>query len=255
MSKAVAKVDKDGTVSLEPIPQNDSSVVLGMIDKIIANPDVPVERVEQMFNLHTRVMAEEARKRYAIAMAGAQKAMLPVQVDAYNPQTKGKYASFDALDRMIRPIYTQHGLAISWNTETPSPDVLRVIAYVSHEAGHEREFKIDMPADGRGAKGGDVMTKTHATGSAFTYGRRYLLGGIFNVATTKMGANDDDGNAANGGLITPEQAEELAKLITETKSDIHKFLEIGGLESLSDMPAKKFPSAKAMLLKKKEAKS
>ena len=49
-----------------------------------------------------------------------------------------------------------------------------------------------MPADGKGAKGGDVMTKTHATGSAMTYGQRYLVKMIFNIA---VGA-DDDGRAA-----------------------------------------------------------
>jgi hypothetical protein len=31
-----------------------------------------------------------------------------------------------------------------------------------------------MPGDGKGAKGGDVMTKTHATGAALSYGQRYL---------------------------------------------------------------------------------
>jgi ribosomal protein L37AE/L43A len=50
-----------------------------------------------------------------------------------------------------------------------------------------------MPADGKGAKGNDVMTKTHAAGAAGSYGARYLLKGIFNVA---IGENDDDGNGA-----------------------------------------------------------
>jgi hypothetical protein len=51
-----------------------------------------------------------------------------------------------------------------------------------------------MPADGKGAKGGDVMTRTHATGSALSYGMRYLLKMIFNVA---VGEDDDDGNDAD----------------------------------------------------------
>jgi hypothetical protein len=51
-----------------------------------------------------------------------------------------------------------------------------------------------MPADGKGARGNDVMTKTHATGSAVSYGMRYLLKMIFNVSS---GEADDDGNAAS----------------------------------------------------------
>lgn len=49
-----------------------------------------------------------------------------------------------------------------------------------------------MPADGKGAKGGDVMTKTHAAGSAMSYGQRYLLKMIFNLAV----GDDDDGQKA-----------------------------------------------------------
>jgi hypothetical protein len=48
-----------------------------------------------------------------------------------------------------------------------------------------------MPSDGKGAKGGDVMTKTHATGAAESYGMRYLLKMIFNIA---IGEEDNDGN-------------------------------------------------------------
>jgi hypothetical protein len=52
-----------------------------------------------------------------------------------------------------------------------------------------------MPADGKGARGNDVMTKTHAAGSAMSYGMRYLLKLIFNVA---VGVDlDDDGNGAS----------------------------------------------------------
>jgi hypothetical protein len=65
-------------------------------------------------------------------------------------------------------------------------------ATLTHAAGFTRKYLIDMPADGKGAKGNDVMTKTHATGSATQYGMRYLLKMIFNVAI----GEDDDGNAA-----------------------------------------------------------
>ena len=58
---------------------------------------------------------------------------------------------------------------------------MRVVCYVSLGA-HTRKYKADMPADRKGAKGGNVITKTHATGAAMSYGMRYLLKYIFNVA-------------------------------------------------------------------------
>jgi hypothetical protein len=65
-----------------------------------------------------------------------------------------------------------------------------------------------MPVDGKGARGGDVMTKTHAMGSGISYGMRYLLRMIFNLAIDQ----DDDGNAA-GGLIRPGRAERRIRTI------------------------------------------
>jgi hypothetical protein len=79
--------------------------------------------------------------------------------------------------------------------------MMRVLCHVSHSAGHERTYQIDMPADGKGAKGGDVMTKTHAAGAAASYGMRYLLKMIFNLA---VGEDDTDGNMPGDGKSLPE---------------------------------------------------
>ena len=50
--------------------------------------------------------------------------------------------------------------------------------------------------------------------------------------------------------ITGEQAEELTKLVSQSKTDINEFLHIGGFESISDIPAAQFPAARALLLAK-----
>jgi hypothetical protein len=101
----------------------------------------------------------------------------------------------------VRPIYAGHGFALSFNTaEAPGPEQARIVCDVSHVGGHTRRYHIDMPVDGKGARGGDVMTKTHAMGSGVSYGMRYLLRMIFNLAIDY----DDDGNAA-GGRAKPER--------------------------------------------------
>ena len=64
-----------------------------------------------------------------------------------------------------------------------------------------------MPADGKGAKGGNVMSLTHATGAAAGYGMRYLLKMIFNIA---IGEEDTDGNLAAADL--PLFAEHMAAI-------------------------------------------
>jgi hypothetical protein len=178
--------------------------------------------------------------------------MQRIAADASNPQTRSKYASFAALDRALRPLYSQHGLALSYDTGDGAPEgYVRVLCHVSHGEGHTRTYRADIPADGKGAKGGDVMTKTHAMGAAFTYGQRYLLKMIFNVAV----GEDDDGNAAGGsGPISTAQKERIVALFKETDANVSAFLAFFKIGALDDLPASKFEQAVKMLEKKRSGK-
>ena len=144
-----------------PAVRSESATVLAMLDRMSADPAQPVERLEQMFALYQKVQADAARKAFMAAFVVAQAEMGHVVKDAYNPQTKSKYATHQAIDALIKPVYSKHGFAMSFDTsDSPLPEQVRVLCYLLHKGGHEREYHIDMPADGKGAKGGDVMTKT-----------------------------------------------------------------------------------------------
>lgn len=218
----------------------DSSSILAIISRAAADPNTDIEKMERLMAMYERVEGQKAKQAFDNAMGEAQEAMGPVRADANNPQTKSKYASYGALDRAIRPIYTKYGFSLSFDTgEGAPPDFVRVLCYVGHNGGHSRTYKIDMPADGKGAKGGDVMTKTHATGSAITYGQRYLLKAIFNIVV----ADDDDGNRASGDdkCITIEQIEALKEIIEQTNSDIEKVCKFAKVELLPQITQKQLP--------------
>lgn len=194
---AVAK--QQPTAVAEVVEVATPSSILDVIARVASDPTVDIDKLDRLLAMHERVTERQAKQAYAIAMNDAQAEMRPVSKDAANPQTKSRYASYGALDSALRPIYTAHGFSLSFYQGEGAPaDCVRVACKVAHRDGHEEHPHIDMPADGKGAKGGDVMTKTHATGSAFTYGQRYLLTMIFNIAKA-----DDDGNAAGG---QPKQA-------------------------------------------------
>jgi ERF superfamily len=172
---------------------SDSTGVL-MFERLVCDPNVSVEKCERMMALWERGEARRAATLFHAAMTAAQAEMRPIAADMDNPQTKSRYASYAALDRALRPIYTKHGFALSFNTtDAPEPETVRVLCKVTL-GGHVELYQADLPADGKGARGGDVMTRTHATGSAMSYGMRYLLKMIFNVA---VGEKDDDGNRAS----------------------------------------------------------
>lgn len=180
--------------------------MISMLERMMVMPDLPVERVNGFVDLFERMINKQAKQEFSIAMSACQADMEPVSKDADNNHTHSRYTTYAALDRALRPIYTKHGFSLSFDTE-PGPDIctVYVLCYVEHRGGHARTHRILMPADGKGARGGDVMTKTHATGSATAYGMRYLLRMIFNVATGD--ASDDDGNAA---AATEQAAQDYA---------------------------------------------
>jgi len=173
---------------------SDSATLMSAIAQAAANPNTDVEKMERLWAMHEKIAARDSERAFNDAMSAAQSSMGRIAADSENPQTRSAYASYAQLDRHVRPIYTKNGFSLSFNTgDSGKENELRVICYVSHAAGHTRTYTVDMPSDGKGAKGGDVMTKTHATGSAMSYGSRYLLKAIFNIA---VGEGDDDGNKA-----------------------------------------------------------
>jgi hypothetical protein len=154
-----------------------------------------IDTIERLAKLQREMVEYAAMVDFNEAMQRVQHKMRPISADATNPQTKSRYASYSKLDKALRPIYSSEGFSLSFNTaDAPLPDHVRVLCDVSR-GGHVKPYQIDMPSDGKGAKGGDVMTKTHATGAATSYGMRYLLKMIFNVA---VGEDDDDGNGGTG---------------------------------------------------------
>lgn len=172
--------------------------------------------VKEMMDYGKQLEADAAEKAFNIAMAEAQKEMGVVVANMTNTQTRSKYADYAQLDKALRPIYTKHGFALSFNDGEGAPqDWVRIVCHVTN-SGHTRIYHKDMPADGKGAKGGDVMTKTHAVGAAQSYAMRYLLRMIFNVA---VGEADNDGNAPVN-TITEEQAINLNDLIDVAVDEI-----------------------------------
>ena len=165
---------------------------------IALHNNAAIDVIERLAALQEKQMTREAEIDFNSAMNRAQEQIKRVAADLDNPQTRSRYASYAAIDRKIRPIYTQEGLSLSFDTaDCPLIDHVRVVCYVALR-GHSRRYQVDMPCDGKGAKGGDVMSKTHASGAAMSYGMRYLVKGIFNIA---IGEEDQDGNLATNGEL------------------------------------------------------
>jgi hypothetical protein len=229
---------------------SEPSAIIQMIERAARDPAVDIDKMQRLLDMKEKMELRVAEQAFNDAMRIAQEKMRPIATDSDNSQTKSKYASYAALDRAVRKIYTDAGFSLSFDAGEGAPsDTVRVVCFVSC-AGYTRQYHVDMPADGKGAKGGDVMTKTHAAGSAFTYGQRYLLKLIFNLA---IGA-DDDGNKAGAVLINEKQVTELIELADEIGVDKIKFCRYFKIESLAELPLFKFNDAVAAMESKRKAK-
>lgn len=241
--QALQKVNETALVAPEAVS------LLSIIERASKDPSVDIDKMERLMQMHERLVAKQAETAFNVAMTECQLEMRRISADATNPQTHSQYASYGKLDQVLRPIYTKRGFSLTFSDgETTKPEHVRVVCLVRHVAGHKETHWKDMPADGKGAKGGDVMTKTHAAGAAQQYGMRYLLKGIFNVA---IGENDNDGNEEIE-YITESQAADLKSLAEEVKADVAKFLAYLKVSAIERIPAKSFKECIRLLESKRK---
>jgi hypothetical protein len=156
------------------MPAKPSSLLEAII-YAASDPSIDIAKVEHLVRLKKEMDAADAERLFNEAMSRAQAKMHPVVADAVNDQTNSRYASYAALDRIVRPIYTAEGFALTFTAGERSTDAaVEVVAFLTGH-GHGRRYTVTMPSDGVGPKGNPVMTRTHAASSAITYGMRRLL--------------------------------------------------------------------------------
>lgn len=189
------------TPTAPPAPSESLSMI-SVIERAAMNPDVDIDKMERLLEMQERILAREAEREFHAAMAACQAEIEPVVKNRVNDQTRSRYADLEQIDKVIKPILTKHGFSVTYGQDDcPHENHIRIVAVVSHRGGHSIRRHADIPIDNVGMKGTQNKTLTHATGSTFSYGRRYLKCLIFDVPLA-----DDDGNAAGGISAQDERA-------------------------------------------------
>lgn len=246
MNGDVATLEQRTEVSA-PVQGGESAALISMIERAARDPNVDIDKMERLFQMHERIDRQRRETAYNSAMAAAQAELIPVARKLHNQQTKSKYADLAALAEAAMPIIYRHGFGISHSEfKSDRPAHLGVRAEVTHAAGFSKSYDFHIPMDGTGLKGNANMTATHAYGSTFSYGRRYSTCGVFNIAT-----KDDDGNGAgNKPELEAATLEQIMQLIDDTKSDRTWFLEKYSVESFDDLTGKQRNEIKSGLTAK-----
>lgn len=228
--------------SAPPVPAEAS--VFSAIERIMTDPNASVERANQAFEFYQKVEAERARKAYLEAKAAFKANAPAIFKDKENKQYSSKYASIGNVVNTVNEALGKHDLDASWEYE--QGDRIKVTCILRHALGHAERVSLSAPPDTSGAKNPLQQIK-----STLTYLRLATFEAVTGIAT-KEGAADDDGKGAytETSVVTDDQADELRDLITKTKTDLNKFLEVAKAESVPDVLAKDFPRLKQLLVSK-----
>lgn len=242
---AAAKKQEVATVHEAPVVSQ-SAGLIAVIERAATNPDVDIDKMERLLQMHERIVERDAKASYASALATMAPALPSINERGGIKDRAGKvqstYALWEDINDAIKPVLAAHGFALSFRTGRDDGQIT-VTGVLSHRDGHSEETTIVLPHDSSGSK-----NAVQAVGSSTSYGKRYTAGLLLNLTSR---GEDDDGKAAGGdGVITDDQADEIRSMIASTGSKIGPFLAYIGAPSVADIPASKYDQAVAALRKK-----
>ncbi len=221
--------------------------VIQIIERAASDPNVDVEKWERLIAMHERMEDRAAEKAFNQAKTAAQSEMPAIVRDADNDQTRSKYARLETISDAIDPVITRHGFSTTFSEGVTNRDGhIRVLCDLAHEDGHSKQYHLDVPLDDAGLKGNRNKTPTHATGSTFSYGRRYLKCMVFDV---KLKGEDVDGNQPIE-YLSPDQIDELIDLAESLGIDREAFCKAHKVSSFDQIAAEHFDAAKRAMHEK-----
>lgn len=243
---AVAKIDND-EVERVPAPtvQSESAAMFSMIERAARDPNVNIDKLERLMAMQERMTAQKASAAFASAFADMQ-ADIPSIAERGKGHGNITYALWEDVNDAIKPVLAKHGFGLRFEVGRAG-DRLTVTGALMHREGHSERTMIELPADTSGSK-----NAVQAIGSSTSYGKRYVAAALLNLTSRLSEDRDDDGAAAGiGHTVTDQQAEKLRTLATEVKADIVRFLGFFKVESIPDIPSKRFEEAVRLLEQKR----
>lgn len=178
---------------------NEASMAM-QIMTMASNPDFDVEKLEKLMDLQEREMARLALVAFNQAFSEMQS-----QIPTVAKSKKGngsKYATLEDVVEITRPILNKYGFSTYFDTKTEMGEIRKakdgdvynghviVRAILLHKMGHQVDTSLVVPFDFSGSKNSNTA---QAMGSAVSYGKRYSLCALLNIATR----DDNDAQTSN----------------------------------------------------------
>lgn len=248
-----ALIDHDGGAAALTKPTGNAVVAMTPMEMVgrALEMGVSADILKQMMDLRDREEARSAKLAFTKAVAAAKAEIRPImktrEVD-YTPTGKSRvhyrHEDLAGIEEQVTPILTKHGLSYRFESDNGPEKPITVTCLLEHVDGHSTRTPLSAGADTSGGK-----NSLQAIASAVTYLQRYTL----KLALGLSVSNDDDGKAAgeSGDSISEEQASAIRHLIEETETDIAKFCDLMGVDSIPALPAAQYDRVIKSLMAKK----
>jgi hypothetical protein len=217
--------------------------LLDAITRAALDPNIDVQKMHGLLDVQERMMNKQAEMNFNNALAEMQDKIPRIKKDGrieHKGNLIGTYATYEAIDKIMRPLLIEHGFGIRFNSKQ-SGSLITVMGTLSHKDGHSITNEIPLALEGGGAK-----NSVQAAGSTLTYGKRYIVQMFFNLV---FEGEDDDGMKSSFTSLTDAQAQTIKDMIREADVDTRKFLDLvcNGAASVDEMDARLFDKARIQL--------
>ena len=206
-------------------PKPDTSV-LSVIARIAADPAIDTDKMRAVIEIQRDTDAKLPRinKDGKIEMSRGGKAIL--------------FASFENLNRQIKPILREFGFRMNYQPDTP-PTGVGIVVHCHLTKGLYRE-SCTVPISVASAS--PAMNAQQSVGAAIKYACRYGTIALLNIETEAP--EDRDNNAATPvDMITEKQGIALLDLIDKNNVPLGVFTKKYKIAKIGDLPAKFFDEA------------
>lgn len=232
--------------------RDDAGVLLETIMRAAKDESVSVDKLERLFELHQKMVADQARTAFKAALARLQESLPRITKQGHaivkDKQTGAlvrdtPYARYEDIDAAVRPLCSAEGFAFTFDSKTVQ-GATTFSCTMSHREGHSETLSLNLPSDTSGNK-----NPIQGMGSAVSYARRYLLSMHLNLITV----DEDDDGAGGSGPVTHEQAVAIREHLEAAGGDAKRFLRFMGAESFEAILARDYTRAMAFIDEKKRS--
>ncbi len=221
------------------------------IMRAASDPAFDVQKFSALLDLQNKHQAAVREREFHDSLSKIQTAIPQIDQNGLIDYGAGKgkisFAKLEDIDAVIKPIYTGEGFSVSFDSKPTVDGKMIEVTGLFSAHGHKETRSITIPPDNSGGKNG-----TQGIASSLAYAKRHLLKMFFNIV--ERGKDMDGAKLKDLAPITEEQALDVLSALTETGSDVARFLKTFKIAKVAELNAGQMTEVWALIDRKRAAK-